>query len=517
MANYASLNVCPTCSKSYKRPEHLRRHQISHGTERPHECMGCGNTFQRSDVLKRHLRTCDNLFDHPAQSTEPSVKRRALSNPQTQPDPTISLLDSYDLPASTDENSIRHGGGAPSFTNIAGWVSCGLSSHDFDVPSDSWQDFLNLGSGVQSPASAMSDERHHDDRSLNFLANFTSETGLVDAFDCGTLEQRRRVATSFQNDVVGSKKHTAVPVPACADSTVAFAGNPTTSDVNEEYNSQAAVLQWLSDPLSLKSHEIITSIKDVVLQQSKNSCVDLSWSNTAEEACLHFFSPMNIRRYIHFYWAIWHPNVNIMHKATFHSASAKPALVAAMSVMGACVSPEPSDREDARRWFNCVEELVFSIDDLCDDSPVSSFCDTGEAQWWRGKLRALQAAYMVCLYQNWEGTHSSKRRIRRYRYSTMVAAARDTLHNARHPNYRQQNLCDFSFKNFAAREELIRVCLWIFLLDTAFVIFNNLPPRFDCRRLLQQSGARTARQCSAASGVVGFRFSFRDALSKPYR
>ncbi|KAK4949702.1 hypothetical protein LTR10_011543 [Elasticomyces elasticus] len=281
-----------------------------------------------------------------------------------------------------------------------------------------------------------------------------------------------------------------------------MAGRSAISEINEEYKVQAAIRQWLSDPLSLKSHEIITSIKDVVLQKSKNSCVDLSWSNTAEQCCLQFFSPRNIRRYSYFYWAIWHPNVNIVHKATFNSASSKPELVAAMAVMGACVSPESSDREAAKRWFNCVEEMVFSLDDLCDDSLLSTSNENGEMQQWRGKLRALQAAYMVCLYQNWEGTHWSKRRIRRYRYSTMVAAVRDILHNARHPNYRQQNLCDFSFKSFAVTEELIRVCLWIFLLDTAFVIFNNLPPRMVIREMQISTAkpeacfqAMTAEEC----------------------
>ena len=39
----------------------------------------------------------------------------------------------------------------------------------------------------------------------------------------------------------------------------------------------------------------------------------------------------------------------------------------------------------------------------------------------REKVQALQAAYMVCLYQNWEGSDASKRRIRRYRFATLVS------------------------------------------------------------------------------------------------
>jgi hypothetical protein len=85
----------------------------------------------------------------------------------------------------------------------------------------------------------------------------------------------------------------------------------------------------------------------------------------------------------------------------------------------------------------------------------------------------------------------------------VIAAARDVgICNAMHPNYSQQNLCDFSFSEFAVREELIRVFLWIFLLDTAFVIFNNLPPRMVVREMAMGTAkpeacfqAATAERC----------------------
>jgi hypothetical protein len=289
-------------------------------------------------------------------------------------------------------------------------------------------------------------------------------------------------------------------MPASWDPLGAVVDEAATSDINDEYPADATVRQWLSDPLSLKSHQIISSIKDIVLHKPKNSCVTLSWSATVQETCVRFFSPTNIRRYISFYWAIWHPNVNIVHKPTFSPSTSKPELLAAMSVLGASVSPDPADIEAARRWFNCVEEMVFSDGDLCDDvpTPLPSRDTGGDAQWRPERLRALQAAYVVCLYQNWEGTNSSKRRIRRHRYSAVVAAARDIgICNARHPDYTQQNLCDFSFASFAMKEELIRVLLWVFLLDTAFVIFNNLPPRMVIREM--RMGTAKSEACFQAT------------------
>jgi hypothetical protein len=90
------------------------------------------------------------------------------------------------------------------------------------------------------------------------------------------------------------------------------------------------------------------------------------------------------------------------------------------------VSPDSEDSEDAKMWFNCVEEMVFTDDHLCSDTIIAGIDDqptTCSILSSRRRLQALQAAYIVCLYQNWEGTDISKRRIRRYRFSTMVSVS----------------------------------------------------------------------------------------------
>lgn len=83
------------------------------------------------------------------------------------------------------------------------------------------------------------------------------------------------------------------------------------------------------------------------------------------------------------------------------------------------MSPERSNIEDARMWFNCVEELVFTDEDFNSDLASTRSNPTLH----RNIVQALQAAYMVCLYQNWEGSDASKRRIRRYRYSNLVSVS----------------------------------------------------------------------------------------------
>lgn len=82
------------------------------------------------------------------------------------------------------------------------------------------------------------------------------------------------------------------------------------------------------------------------------------------------------------------------------------------------MSPDEEDTRNVRLWFNCVEEASFADDDFNRD-PLLPFEPTRDTP----KLQALQAAYMVCLYQNWEGTDTSKKRIRRHRFSTVLSVS----------------------------------------------------------------------------------------------
>ncbi|KAJ9245289.1 hypothetical protein DTO169E5_1156 [Paecilomyces variotii] len=126
-------------------------------------------------------------------------------------------------------------------------------------------------------------------------------------------------------------------------------------------------------------------------------------------------------------------------------------------------------------WFDVVEEIVFDDEWLEEDYTPSTWARNPAGDLKR--LRSLQAAYFVCLFQNWEGSESSKQRIRRHRYNTLIAIARDLQPAS--ITHVDEIIDDHSFQwaSFIKMEEEIRTLSYIFLLDGGFVIFNNMPPR----------------------------------------
>ena len=444
---------CSQCSKSYKRQEHLQRHIAVHKGTRAYRCARCASTFQRSDVLGRHVKTCAGT-----QSRRSSVIRRACdacfkskracsivppclncrkrgvpctftaanAKQTTRPDTSTS--------ASGEHLSLEP---IPSTSTDASTAWIPLADDDL------WSQFLDTSLpdliADDLDWSLLTKGSESEKPSLGFLESFTRNTGFLDSFDCLTFEERMVAYNTFITQ----------PMP-----------------------------ESRADDLLLKSHEIVSLVRETVETKPRNNPVLFDWSPALETLCMDFFSPKHICLWLELYWAIWHPNVNYMHRATFNGKTSKASLVAAMCTIGALVSPNENDRDSARVWMNCVEEVVFRDDDVCYDGERSVLFPTFD------RLQAIQSMYLCCLFQNWEGDEAAKSRIRRFRYSTVVAVARDIgISHARHPQYNLLDKSTFSWHWFVVREQLIRVFMWVFLLDTAFVIFNNVPPRMAIKEM----------------------------------
>ncbi|KAF2122623.1 fungal-specific transcription factor domain-containing protein [Lophiotrema nucula] len=77
-------HVCGTCSRSFARLEHLKRHERSHTKEKPFECPQCTRCFARRDLLLRHQQ---KLHQQGATSSRPRNGRRE-STTGLPPNPT---------------------------------------------------------------------------------------------------------------------------------------------------------------------------------------------------------------------------------------------------------------------------------------------------------------------------------------------------------------------------------------------------------------------------------------------
>lgn len=167
-----------------------------------------------------------------------------------------------------------------------------------------------------------------------------------------------------------------------------------------------------------KSTEIINCLKSTVTTDA-STIVTASiptWTAETHKAAAEFFSPDSIRRLLTFFWALWYPNCPIVHRPFFNPASASPASLAVMVIIGACMSPDEEDGRLARKWMDLVEVITFRQE---------WFADTGHSpqpgdEDWKRRLECIQTAYLVCSLQKREGSVEAQGRVRRYRHAMMV-------------------------------------------------------------------------------------------------
>ncbi|KAL9570971.1 hypothetical protein ACKAV7_005308 [Fusarium commune] len=269
---------------------------------------------------------------------------------------------------------------------------------------------------------------------LPFLKRFTESSGIADGFDCGTLAQRRQL-------------------------------NNTLNDSS-------------CKALAAKTRQIMGMLKRALTRTRLCSNVGIEWSPVVERACFDFFSPCNLHRFLLLFWSGWYPNSPIIHKPTFNIEAEPPGLIASMAVLGACLSPDSNDCVRAMAWLTPVEEVVFADNILYDDSIIASSDLVGdEAVVW-DKLKALHAAYFICIVQNWEGSKEGRQRVRKDRYSRIVSIARSFgLYDLSLAKFDTTFSTQQKWARFILLESMIRTATYIYLLDSALVLYYRLPPR----------------------------------------
>lgn len=365
----SATHQCAICFKSYKRLEHLQRHRSSHAIDRPHQCPSCPARFQRTDVLRRHRRTCTGRASRGPRTPQ---KRRACDqcvrkkkacnscNPchrcssralecyysgdsiqdgSSQRSPNASRGTS-DAPSGiegstgspTEEGMLEEPlhmpsqAMEPSIETQAVYPDASQDLGILDLASPSWQDLFSMV--LEHPSGQ--DGRH----AMRFLHRFTSTCGLVESFECGTEQQRRAVWLEIQREIATCEKLPTMSNFPLLPDVSCDPGPSLTQDMHGNCPGDGVPPGWLNDPLSLKTHQILSLIRDIVTVKPRNSAVVLDWSLDLQQSCLQFFSPKNLRKFLGLYFAIWHPNVNFVHRPSFDMETAKPAVLAAMAVIG---------------------------------------------------------------------------------------------------------------------------------------------------------------------------------------
>ncbi|KAF5555747.1 hypothetical protein FMEXI_1434 [Fusarium mexicanum] len=440
----------------------------------PSVCSFCQRTFTRRDALKRHWGICKGRLENGSEipllpAIRPRFKRPRACNrcvrlkrgcDRRVPCSTCSARNydcSYERVTNSRTSVISERSSKPETNGLSQQeMSCGVAkaantmpvvltdSIDYSLewlqceslPSpvlkfDVWNSIYMSGLQLE-PCFVHVTSR--EKLALPFLKRFTESSSIADGFDCGTLAQRRQL---------------------------------------NKINDDASCLSS-----AVKTHEIVSIIKRTLTRPRLYSNVGIEWSPIVEKACLDFFSPCNLHRFLRLFWSGWYPNSPIIHKPTFNPKAESPGLIASMVVLGACLSPDSNDCVRAMAWLTPVEEVVFADNILYDDSIVASLDLVGdEAVEW-DKLKALHAAYFICIAQNWEGSKEGRQRVRKDRYSRIVSIARSFgLYSLSLAKLDTTFPTQQKWARFILLESMIRTATYIYLLDSAFVLYYRLPPR----------------------------------------
>lgn len=77
-------HICVTCTRSFARLEHLKRHERSHTKEKPFECEQCTRCFARRDLLLRHQQKL-HLTAAPTAGKNGKGRRESIASSGTNP------------------------------------------------------------------------------------------------------------------------------------------------------------------------------------------------------------------------------------------------------------------------------------------------------------------------------------------------------------------------------------------------------------------------------------------------
>jgi len=266
--------------------------------------------------------------------------------------------------------------------------------------------------------------------SFDFLLNFTRQSstgGIKSVFNY----KRCRLPPTPTNRIFhgSSQHHTASPEEVASGARDSYqhgyASTQSAMSLYREHNraSLISLIESLDDPLFVQTKAIWDSFRVSRIRSAQIALQPIYDRDRADERCLYFFNPENLRVFTQLFWDEWYPHCPIIHKSTFDVLRTPVLLLVPMVVIGACMSANDEEVALAKEWLEFAEELVFSSA-LLSAEPVERAVSDNDAP----PLKIIQAAYITCILLNWEGTDTMKRRVRHHHFAAVVSASQTRPH-----------------------------------------------------------------------------------------
>ncbi|KAF9894095.1 hypothetical protein FE257_009068 [Aspergillus nanangensis] len=207
---------------------------------------------------------------------------------------------------------------------------------------------------------------------LEYLAYFTTARGMGAFLAQDTLQQRQRLVSESET--------------SANTDTASWTIDPSIIHLRHDD----------FDPLDSTARQIIHQLQSIILTKPDRNVITLDWSASVQEACSSFFTPLNIGRFLEYFWSLWYPNCPIVHRPSFDPETAHTSLVCVMIIIGACLSPHEEDASHARMWLDSVEELIFSNDLFREQlrGKVMSTDAPSQQHWKKQRLETLTYVFL---------------------------------------------------------------------------------------------------------------------------
>lgn len=358
--------------------------------------------------------------EHDAQLQSPAIEETHDSN-EYSPIPHLDVLgeaETDNLLRNTVSAMEPHGG--QETTDFSWWSNELTSSMPLINEPTTWLESL-MSSRADDVSTPLEHPSYRSRSPFEYLLSLTRGSGLATCFDCAHGSSTWSSTCLDPDEIWNSLTFDLLPNQDTFDDTEISQGplNRQPSLVHSQNFSTPVPIEWISRPLAVKTNEIVDGIKGVLCNKRPTSAATLNWSSLLQEMSIKMFSPPQINHCLDIFWSLWYPNCPILHKPTFSILEANSGLISSMVLIGSCLSSDEDERSSAKVWFDCVEEMVFEDPGLYAEY-VPEIDSPDCTQILRQRLQPLQAAYFVCLLQNWEGPKNSARRIRTHRYNTVV-------------------------------------------------------------------------------------------------